>query len=177
MVCHDSGVSSPYDSLPITVGKGRWFVFLILAPYVEHFHSIMDLDLDLAKRTFDYSTKNIPLHGKELYTKALISKSETFIKNLRWGTFFFLNPKIEQQDTETYGFNSTKAPSILSKLKDFENDLTKLIESIKFKHISNKFQHQLKNDIDHIKKDDHMYVPAYKTNNYYRIKPNQCEHL
>ena len=32
-------------------------------------------------------------------------------------------------------------------------------------------------DLNHIKKDDHLYTPADKTNNYYRVKPADHEHL
>ena len=47
-----------------------------------------NLALDLARKNFNYLTKNTPVHGKDLYIKTLISKSETFVKNIRWRAFF-----------------------------------------------------------------------------------------
>ena len=71
----------------------------------------LDLDLDLNKSTytnqpfeqfnFGYSTKNIPICSEKQYIKALINKTEKFVKNLRWRTFFFLNPDLENSTKET----------------------------------------------------------------------------
>ena len=36
---------------------------------------------------------------------------------------------------------------------------------------------QTRKDLNNIKKDDHLYIPADKTNNYYRVKPADYEHL
>ncbi|GFR95821.1 hypothetical protein ElyMa_002704600 [Elysia marginata] len=137
----------------------------------------LDLDLDLARTNLDYSTKNIPTHGKDLYTKTLISKTETFVKNLRWRAFSFLNPDIKCREKETYGFNSSNPPPAIQELKEFENELTELMSNIKFKKASiSSFQKRLKKDIDNIKKDDHLYVPADKSSNFYRLKPAQYEY-
>ena len=72
---------------------------------------------------------------------------------------------------ETYGFISTKPSPIIQELKEFENDLVDLIQNIKFRHVPSHFQNKLQKDLNHIKKDDHLYIPADKTSNYYRIKP------
>ena len=135
------------------------------------------LGLDLARTEFKYSTKNIPVHGKDLYLKTLISKSETFVKNMRWRAFFYLNPNLRMEHKETYGFISSKPPPILKELKEFENDLADLIQNIKFKDVPNHFQIKLQKDLQKIKKDDHLYIPADKTNNYYRVKPAHYELL
>ena len=89
------------------------------------------------------------------------------------------------QTTQTYGWNikkhygfiSSKPPPILQELKEFENDLAELIQNIKFKDIPNHFQIKLQKDLQKIKKDDHLYIPADKTNNYYRVKPAHYEML
>ncbi|GFS09353.1 inositol hexakisphosphate and diphosphoinositol-pentakisphosphate kinase 2 [Elysia marginata] len=140
------------------------------------FKEPLDLDLDQARTNLDYSTKNIPTHGKDLYTKILISKTETFVlKNLRWRAFFFFNPDIKCREKETYGFNSSNPPPAIQELKEFENELTELISNIKFKKASiSSFQKRLKKDIDNIKKDDHLYVPADKSCNFYRLI-NPCK--
>ena len=69
--------------------------------------------------------------------------------------------------TETYGFISTKPSIIIQELKEFENDLVDIIQNIKFRHVPNHFQNKIQKELNHIKKDDHLYIPADKTNNYY----------
>ena len=93
----------------------------------------MDQNFDLTAMNISYSTKNIPIPTKKEYLKNLIIKTEKFIKNLRWRTFFVLNPDTEIVEKETYGFNSTKPPPILKELKDFEDGLTHIIQNIKFR--------------------------------------------
>ena len=80
----------------------------------------LDLDVDLSKGTytnqsieqfnFGYSAKNIPICSEKQYIKALLNKTEKFVKNLCWKTFFFLNSDLENSTKESYGFNSTKSP-------------------------------------------------------------------
>ena len=72
---------------------------------------------------------------------------------------------------ETYSFISTKPPPIIQELKEFENVLVDLFQNIKFRHVLNHFQNKLQKDLNHIEKDDHLYILADKTNNYYRVKP------
>ena len=76
-----------------------------------------------------------------------------------------------------YDFISTKPPPIIRELKECENDPVDLIQNIKFKHVPNHFQNKLQKDLNHIKKDDHLYIPADKTNNYYRVKPAYYEQV
>ena len=78
---------------------------------------------------------------------------------------------------ETYGFLSTKPPSIIHELEEFENDLVDLIQNINIRHVPNHSQNKLQKDLNHIKKNDHLYIPADKTNNYYRVKPADYKHL
>ena len=121
--------------------------------------------------------KNIPTHGNDFYIKILIKKAEKFVKNIRWRTFFFLHPELKKGDKETNGFISTNTQPVKSELKDSENNVTELIQNIKFKHHFSKIQNQLTKDLKHIKKDNHLYVPTDKTNNYYGIKPEFYEQL
>ena len=79
----------------------------------------------------------MPMHGKDLYIKTLISKSETFVKNIRWTAFFYLNPDLRMDQKEAYGFISTEPPPIIQEIKEFENDLVDLIQNIKLRHAPN----------------------------------------
>ena len=105
------------------------------------------------------------------------NKVETFVKNLRWRTFFFLNPDLESPSKKTYGFNSTKPPPSIPELKDFEDGLALLIENIKFRSTKSNLQCKLKKDLKKIKSDNHLFIPADKTNNYYKLKKEQYEEL
>ena len=116
-----------------------------------------------------YSTKNIPIPDNSSYLKSLISKTELFLRNLRWKTFFFLNPNIPPTAKETYGFKSTKLPPFIAELKEFEDGLMKMIQSIEFENRVDKFQKQLSADVIKIKKDDRLFVPADKTTNFYKL--------
>ena len=92
---------------------------------------------------FNYSMKNIPNYGKLQYQKALVNKTEHFIKRLRWKLFFIQNP-LGQSEMQNFGFNTTKAPPQIKELKAFEEELFELIRNIKFKPFYNTFQNKLK---------------------------------
>ena len=48
----------------------------------------------------------------------------------------------------------------------FEDDLLQIIENIEF----NLFQSQLRKDVKKIQQFNHIFVPADKTNNFYKLK-------
>ena len=48
---------------------------------------------------------------------------------------------------------------------------------MKFRHVPNHFQNKLQKDLNHVKIDDHLYIPADKTNNYFIVRPADYEHL
>ena len=133
--------------------------------------------LDLQKVTLDYSDKNIPLPGKNLYIKTLITKAEAFVKNLRWRVFFFLHPENTPKGKETFGFPSQNSPPQVAELHEFENGLTNIIENIQFRQINNKFQHQMKKDLKKLKQSKKLIVPADKTSNLYAMDPSTYDNL
>ena len=81
------------------------------------------------------------------------------------------------RNKETYGFNSTRPPHFIPELKEFEDGLTSIIEKIKFRKVYNTFQQKLRKDITKIKNDNHLLIPADKTNNYYKLNSEQYETL
>ena len=48
---------------------------------------------------------------------------------------------------EAHGLKSQKTPSLINELAAFENDLTELVENIKFRTVHNQLQRTLKSDI------------------------------
>lgn len=126
---------------------------------------------------FGYSMKNIPTPNEKYYLKCLIGKCETFVRNIRWRTFFFLNPDAKTSTKETFGFKSTKSPPNIPELKDFEEKLILMIQNIRFRKSNDSFQNQLHRDIQAINRSKEIIVPADKTNNYYKLKPDEYEEL
>ena len=124
------------------------------------------------KFNISYSTKNIPLPSHNDYLQRLIEKTEQFLRRMRWKTHFFLNPDTTSSTKETYGFKSTKNPSPIEELKDFEDDMLKMIQSVKFKQVNNPFLNRLKKDTDHIKNEPKLLIAADKTTNFYKLEPS-----
>ena len=126
---------------------------------------------------FGYSTKNIPAPTQTDYLKCLLAKTEKFMRSIRWRTFFFLNPEKTPDNKETYGFPSTKSPSPILELKEFEDDMLNLVQNIQFKHPRKQFQKKLRNDSIKIKENQKVLIPADKTTNFYKLKPEQYNKL
>ena len=83
---------------------------------------------------FDFgSAKNIPLASKKEYMEMIIQALEKFNSNLSWHVLFKLNPHLVSKGRETFGFTSSRAPPRMKELKDFEKDLIKLVQNIKFR--------------------------------------------
>ena len=122
-------------------------------------------------------TKNIPLPSRSDYLQRLIEKTEQFLRRIRWKAHFFLNPDTTSSSKETYGFKSTKNPPPIEELKDFENDMLKMIQSVKFKQVNNPFLNKLKEDTDRIKNEPKLLIAADKTANFYKLEPSTYNDL
>ena len=129
---------------------------------------------------FPYSTKCIPRCSKQEYMKALITRTEDFIKRLRWKAFFFLNelqPDSDPTPRETFGFRTPNTPPPILQLRSFENDLYKLLSSIKFRHQPNDFLDKLDEDVHRIKSSPMVLVPSDKTGNFYKLSVQEYRGL
>ena len=124
-----------------------------------------------------YSTKNIPLPSRYDYLQQLIEKTEQFLRRMRSKAHFFLNPETTPCSKETYGFKSTKNPPPIEELKDFEDDMLKMIQSVKFKQVSNPFLSKLKEDTDSIQTEPKLLIAADKTTNFYKLEPSEYNDL
>lgn len=131
----------------------------------------------MEKFNISYSTKNIPLPSRKDYLQRLIEKTEQFLRRMRWKAHFFLNPDTTSSTKETYGFKSTKNPPPVEELKDFEDDMLKMIQSVKFKQVNNPFLKKLKEDTDHIKNEPKLLIAADKTTNFYKLEPSTYNEL
>ena len=131
----------------------------------------------MEKSNISYSTKNIPLPSRSDYLQRLIEKTEQFLRRMRWKAYFFLNPDTTSFSKETYGFKSTKNPPPIEELKDFEDDMLRMIQSVKFKQVNNPFLNKLKEDADRIKNEPKLLITADKTTNFYKLEPFAYNHL
>ena len=84
----------------------------------------------MEKFNISYSTKNIPLPSCKDYLHWLIEKTKQFLHRMRWKAQFFLNPDTTSSSKETYSFKSTNNPPPIEELKDFEDNMLKMIQSI-----------------------------------------------
>ena len=96
---------------------------------------------------------------------------------MRWRAFFFLNPDQRSNNTQSYGFQSKKLPPPITQLVNFEKRLINMIENVKFRNVSNRFQSKLSSDIRNIKKTNELFVPADKTTNYYKMTSTSYNEL
>ena len=130
----------------------------------------------MEKFNMNYSDKNIPIPTEQNYKIQLISKTEKFIKRIRWKALQFL-VKLESTDKLTYGFKTRYCPPVVDELTSFENDLMIMIKNIQFKSIKNDFQSKLREDINEIKNSNKIFVPADKSRNIYKMEKEQYNKL
>ena len=129
----------------------------------------------MEKCNISYSTKNIRLPSRNDYLQRLIEKTAQFLRRIRWKAHFFLNLDTTWPSKETYGFKSTKPP--IEELKGFEDDMLKMIQSVKFKQVNNPFLNRLKENTDHIKNEPKLLIAADKTTNFYKLEPSTYNDL
>ena len=125
---------------------------------------------------FDYSMKNIGLPSQKEFLKQLIHSVEIFVRNLRWRSFFFLNPS-EKPEKETYGFRSIRAAPGVRELEKLEDSLYDLVKNVKFRKYSNSLQRDLKQDKVKIANEPKLIIPADKTSNFYKLEKKDYETL
>ena len=126
----------------------------------------------------DYSLKNIPIPTEKEYKKSLIVRVEEVIKRMRWKAFFYLKGDNTKEETNArFGLKTKNCPPKVPEMKEFEDDVTKMIENLRFRRVSDDFQAQLKTDIQKIKKTEHIIMKADKTRNLYQVSKDQYHKL
>ena len=105
--------------------------------------------MDQAKQSFDYSSKNIPIHSQREHRLHLLRSVEKFRHNLSWRVFHFLNPSNGCQK-ETFGLLSSKPAPVVHELKPFFSKLENLMRGLEYKKFSNPIQKKLKEDCQKI---------------------------
>ena len=59
----------------------------------------------------------------------------------------------------------------------FEKDLLELVNTVKFRNRNDKFQNEMKDDINKIKSSLNVFIPADKTTNIYELTPKEYKTL
>ena len=59
--------------------------------------------------------------------------------------------------------------SSLKELVSFENDMMDMIKNLELKSVDNESQSNLRNDIRQIRKNNNLFVSAYKSRNTYKV--------
>jgi hypothetical protein len=128
---------------------------------------------------YDYSLKSIPRCKPDQYLKSLLNRTQHFLRRLRWRCHFFLLDNSEQQQPikDNFGFPSNAPLPNVPELAAFEDDVYKLVGSIKFRHTPNVFLDRLDNDVKNIKSSPKATVPADKTSNLYQLPVDEYMRL
>ena len=105
-----------------------------------------------------------------------MEKIELVIKRMRWKAFFY-DQGNNKYTPENYGLKSLNCPPKIKEMKNFENDLTNVLKSIKFRATKSSFQRQLTEDIRTIKNTKTTLTFADKTSNVYKVTKEQYEKL
>ena len=88
----------------------------------------------MEKLEIDFADKNMPLCDVWSYKKSLLMDIERFKENLRWGVFFFKQPKQINKE-ESYGLRTRKQAPFDPDLDEFERHLNEIDTHIKFRKI------------------------------------------
>ena len=133
---------------------------------------------DMDRINFDCSTKNIPIPTKKEYRKSLIEMTSKFINRMRWRAYHFLKPCTRNNDRQTNGFKSKKAPPQIPELNEFETQMTNMIQNIEFRRDrAPEFQRKLSECTKAINASTSLYIPADKTTNFYKMPTDSYEVL
>ena len=116
-------------------------------------------NINMQQIKFNYSLKNIDLTSKDVYTRSLINKTQSFIQGMRWKAHFFLNQanndteqdRAAHRSANTYGLKSKRSAPPDAELREFEDDVARLIENVKFRDVNNEFMKELERDKKKIK--------------------------
>ena len=142
--------------------------------YAPSLSSILQVDME--PTTLGNSTKNITV-TPNMYLRCLIEKTQSLLQRLRWKTRHFHHPTDSATQKETFGFKTTTSPPPITELRDFEERMLSLVQNIEFQPTNSAFRNKLHLGIRKIRKDNELFVPADKSTNFYRVKPETYKQL
>ena len=89
----------------------------------------------MEKKTYNYSTKNIPTPLERNYKLQLVEKIETFIKIMRWKAIMYDSRFKENRKVEKYSLITLHSPKQVKELSAYDKELIAVVKDIKFRKI------------------------------------------
>ena len=135
----------------------------------------------LAAFNLDYSLKNIPTGNKNGYRIRLYDRASKFIQNVRWRVYWYCKKgkkkETDEPERSIYSFPSSRSAEPNPLLQPFEKGLFDLVESVKFRDGTSRFQKRLRKDINNIKNSKKIFAFSDKTNNIYQLDAEEYKKL
>ena len=143
---------------------------------IEHFFFA---PVTMGKANIDYSYKNIPIPNRHQYKLVLLRRIESFIKNMRWKAYSFLNAIdcTEKEGREKYGFRTWKPPPHIKEMDKFEAEIIGMVKEIKFRKMHNNIQQLMYEDMRRIIESDGIFVKSDKSGNLYEIEKGKYKQM
>ena len=129
------------------------------------------------KKTYNYSTKNIPIPSERNYKLQLVEKIEIFIKRMRWKAIMYDAGCKENRKVEKYGLKTLHSPKQVKELSAFEKELIAAVKDNKFRSAKSDFQTTLQEDIRLIQNSKKTMTFVDKTSNMYRLTKEEHNKL
>ena len=124
---------------------------------------------EMEKKTYNYSTKNIPIPSEQNDRLQLVEKIEIFTKRMRWKAIMCNAGCKENRKVEKYGLKTLYSPKQVKELSAFEKELIAVVKDIKFRNARSDFQTTLQEDIRLIHNSKKTMTFVDKTSNMYRL--------
>ena len=131
----------------------------------------------MEKKTYNYSTKNIPVPSERNYKLQLAEKIEIFIKRMRWKAIMYDTGCKQNRNVDKYGLKTLHSPKQVKELSAFEKDLIAVVKDIKFRNVRSDFQATLQEDIRLIHNSKKTMTFADKTSNMYQLTKEEHNKL
>ena len=124
---------------------------------------------EMEKKTYNYSTKNIPIPSELNDRLQLVEKIKIFTKRMRWKAIMYDAGCKENRKVEKYGLKTLYSPKQVKELSAFEKELIAVVKDIKFRNARSDFQTTLQEDIRLIHNSKKTMTFVDKTSNKYRL--------
>ena len=108
--------------------------------------------------------KNIGIPAKKQYLRS-------------WKAHFFMHGDEGSTRNHYFGLPFNKYAPPIKEMKDFEEDLTNLISSVKFRNVTDPFLNQIGADVRKFNDSKNIFVFADKSTNIYEMLPDQYKKL
>ena len=123
----------------------------------------------MEKKSYNYSTKNIPIPSKWNYKLQLVEKIKVFIKRMRWKAIMYDAGCKQNRKLEKYGLKTLRSPKQVKKLSAFEKELMAVVKDITFRNAKSDFQTRLQEEIRLIHNSKKTMTFADKNSSIYRL--------